>query len=51
MNRNNMAKQIKYAPGGKTKMKCGGKVKRMAKGGQCRGGGAATRGMKYGRNG
>jgi len=32
-------------------MGCGGKVKRMAKGGQCRGMGAATRGGKFSKNG
>ena len=46
-----------FKHGGKAqlkKYKCGGKTKGYAKGGRtgtCRGGGAATRGMKYGKDG
>jgi hypothetical protein len=47
MNRSQQSKQM---------LKCGGKAKpkKMASGGQtgkCRGGGAATRGLKFGKNG
>ncbi len=41
-----MAKQVKYAHGGKAKKGIG-----MKHGGQCRGGGAAKRGKSYSRSG
>lgn len=37
--------------GGQAKMACGGKAKKMAKGGQCRGMGAASRGGKFSKSG
>ena len=45
MNRTNMSKQVKY--------KCGGKTKKMKKGGKtcCRGMGAAKRGGRYRKDG
>lgn len=45
MNRSQHTKQVKMGCGGKTKRK------RMAKGGQCKGGGAARRGKRFTRNG
>lgn len=38
-------------PTSAVRMNCGGKVKKMSSGGQCRGAGAALRGTKYSRGG
>lgn len=52
-NKPGKAKKVPYAKGGKTRtryMKRGGKVGYKS-GGKCRGGGAATKGMRYTRDG
>ncbi len=41
----------RYKCGGKVKKKKGGKVEGYAHGGRVRGGGAAIRGMKFGKDG